>query len=125
MNNIQKRFVLFLVGCIGIRTLFVIIAKNSPVKYLKYMGYIATLPVIGFAYIYLSGTRNTGPEVFGKKIWWNNLRPIHSLLYLLFAYNAITGNTQAWVYLLIDVLLGLFAFLSFHYINGNFSKLMK
>ena len=83
MNNIQKRFLLFLVGCIGIRTLFVIIAKNSPVKYLKYMGYLALLPAIGFSYLFLTGTRKTGLEVFGNKIWWNDLRPLHSLLYLL------------------------------------------
>jgi len=125
MNNIQKRFLLFLVGCIGLRTLFVIIAKNSPMKYLKYLGYIALLPAVGFAYIFLSGTRQTGAEVFGDKIWWNYLRPVHSLLYFLFAYNAITGNTQAWIYLLVDVLLGLCAFMGFHYKNGDFAKLTK
>ena len=27
MNNIQKRFIMFLIGCIGLRSLFVIIAK--------------------------------------------------------------------------------------------------
>ena len=123
MNNIQKRFLLFLVGCIGLRTLFVIIAKNSSVTYLKYLGYAALLPAIGFMYIFLSGARKTGAEVFGDKIWWNDLRPLHSLLYLLFAYNAIIGNTQAWIYLLVDVLIGLVAFISFHYKNGDFSKL--
>jgi len=123
MNNIQKRFLLFLVGCIGLRTLFVIIAKNSSVTYLKYLGYAALLTAIGFMYIFLSGARKTGAEVFGEKIWWNDLRPLHSLLYLLFAYNAIIGNTQAWIYLLVDVLIGLVAFISFHYKNGDFSKL--
>ena len=123
MNNIQKRFLLFLVGCIGLRTLFVIIAKSSSVTYLKYLGYAALLTAIGFMYIFLSGARKTGAEVFGEKIWWNDLRPLHSLLYLLFAYNAIIGNTQAWIYLLVDVLIGLVAFISFHYKNGDFSKL--
>ena len=125
MNDIQKRFLLFLVGCIGVRTLFVIAAKNSPVRYLKYMGYLALLPAIGFVYIFLTGSRQTGAEVFGGKIWWNDLRPIHALLSFLFAYNAIMGNTGAWVYLLIDVLLGLSAFLYFHYKNGDFSKVIK
>ena len=54
MNNIQKRFLLFLIGCIGIRSLFVIVAKNSDIKYLKYMGYLALLPAFGFIYIYFS-----------------------------------------------------------------------
>jgi hypothetical protein len=71
----------------------------------------------------LTGTRKTGQEVFGEKIWWNDLRPLHSLLYFLFAYNAITGNKNSWVYLLIDVIIGLVSFLIFHYYNNDFAKL--
>lgn len=125
MDNLQKRFLLFLIGCIGSRSLLVIIAKNIQVKYLKYMGYLALLVSFGFMYIFLTGSRETGVEVFGEKIWWNNLRPLHSLLYFLFAYNAIIGNRNAWIYLLIDVVIGLFSFLIFHYKNGDFSKLIK
>jgi len=123
MNNIQKRFLLFLIGCIGVRSLFVLVAKNIDMKYLKYLGYLALLPAIGFAYIYLTGSRKTGQEVFGEKIWWNDLRPLHSLLYFLFAYNAIIGNKNSWIYLLVDVIIGLVSFLVFHYRNGDFSKL--
>ena len=125
MNDLQKRFLLFLIGCIGMRTLFVIIAKNSSEKYLKYIGYLALLPAIGFTYIYLSGSRKTGAEVFGGKIWWNNLRPLHAFLYFLFAYNAINGNKNAWMFLLIDVVVGLISFSTFHYYNGDFSKVLK
>ena len=123
MNDLQKRFLMFLIGCIGVRSLFVIIAKYVNTQYLKYMGYIALLPAIGFIYIYLTGSRKTGAETFGEKIWWNNLRPIHSMLYFLFAYNAINGNKQAWIYLLVDVLFGLISFLLHHYVNGDFFKL--
>ena len=122
MNHLQQRFLMFLFGCVGIRSLFVIIARYINTKYLKYFGYLALVPAIGFIYIYLTGTRKTGAEVFGEKIWWNNLRPIHSILYFLFAYNAIIGNKQSWIYLLIDVLIGLISFLIHHYVNGNFSK---
>jgi len=123
MNDIQKRFLLFLIGCIGTRALFVYVAKNIDVKYLPLLGYLALLPAIGFIYIYLTGSRKTGGEVFGEKIWWNDLRPIHSLLYFLFAYNAIIGNNKAWVYLLVDVIFGLSSFLIFHFKNGDFKKL--
>jgi hypothetical protein len=125
MNTIQKRFLLFLIGCIGTRSLFVCIAKNANTTYLKYIGYLALLPAIGFFYLFFTGTRKTGPEVFGDKIWWNNLRPIHGLLYLLFSYNAITGNKFAWIYLLIDLIIGLVSFLGFHYYNGDFNKLVN
>jgi hypothetical protein len=123
MNDIQKRFILFLFGCIGTRSLLVYIAKTTNKTILMYMGYLALLPAIGFFYLFLTGSRQTGAEVFGGKIWWNDLRPIHSILYGLFAYLAITKNKNAWKVLLIDVLIGLFSFLIFHYNEGNFSKL--
>jgi hypothetical protein len=125
MNDIQKRFLLFIIGCIGTRSLFVYVAKNASSKYLELFGYLALLPAIGFMYIYLTGSRQTGAEVFGEKIWWNDLRPIHSLLYFLFSYNAIIGNNRAWMYLLVDVIFGLVSFLVFHFKNGDFSKLIK
>ena len=123
MNTVQKRFLLFLIGCIGTRSLFVYLAKNATEKYLMYMGYLALLPAIGFLYIYFSGARKTGAEVFGEKIWWNNLRPIHSALYFTFAYNAINGNPMAWIYLLIDVIIGLLSFLGHHFYNGDYKML--
>ena len=125
MNHLQQRFLLFLFGCIGIRSLFVIIARYINTKYLKYLGYLALAPAIGFIYIYLTGTRKTGAEVFGEKIWWNNLRPIHSILYFLFSYNAIIGNKHSWKYLLVDVLIGLISFLIHHYTNGDILKLLN
>ena len=123
MNTTQKRFLLFLFGCIGTRTLLVYLAKNVNTTYLQYMGYLTILPAIGFFYLFLTGSRKTGAEVFGDKIWWNDLRPIHGVLYLLFAYNAINGNNFAWIYLLVDVIIGLVSFLSFHYYNNDFKKL--
>jgi hypothetical protein len=125
MNNLQKRFLLFLIGCIGSRFLLVLITKYSPIEYLPIFGYIALVPTIGFIYIYLTGSRKTGSEVFGDKIWWNNLRPIHAILYGLFAYNAINKNTNSWIYLLVDVIFGLISFLLYHYYEGNFIKLIS
>ena len=123
MNTTQKRFLLFLIGCIGTRSLLVYLAKNVNNANLKYMGYLSLLPAIGFFYLFFTGSRKTGAEVFGDKIWWNNLRPVHGLIYLLFSYNAINGNPNAWMYLLVDVMIGLISFLSFHYYNNDFTKL--
>ena len=107
------------------RLLFVIIAKNVSIKILHYLGYLALLPAIGFIYIFTTGSRKTGAEVLGDKIWWNNLRPLHALLYSLFAYNAIQGNPNSWLYLFLDVIIGLVSFLTYHYINGDFHKLIS
>jgi hypothetical protein len=125
MNRTQQRILLFLIGCIGTRAMFVVIAKYINVKYLKYLGFLALLPAFGFIFIYLTGSRKTGPETFGDKIWWNNLRPIHSILYFLFAYNAIIGNKKAWIYLLVDVLFGLTSFLIHHFENGDFTQMLS
>lgn len=114
METIQKRFLLFLIGCIGTRFLLAYIAKIVSTPLLKYMGYLLLIPAFGFLYIYLTGSRKTGPEVFGETIWWNNLRPIHSALYFAFSYNAIIGNRNAWIYLLVDVIFGLISFLGYH-----------
>lgn len=111
MNNIQKRNILFIFGCIGTRSLLVYIAKQTNKFILFLMGLLALFPTIGFFYFYFSGTRQTGAEVFGDKIWWNNLRPIHGTLYGLFAYNALIGNKNAYLYLLIDVIFGFAAFM--------------
>lgn len=123
MNNIQKRFLLFIFGCISIRLLFVYIAKTVDKSYLPILGLLALIPAIGFFYIFFTKSRETGPEVFGEKIWWNNLRILHGLLYLIFAILAITRQSYAWIPLLIDVSIGLLSFLYFHYSNGNFNKL--
>ena len=124
MNTIQRRFLLFLIGCIGSRTLFAIIAKKINIAYLPILGYIALLPAFGFLYIFITGSRKTGLEVGGDKIWWNSLRPIHSLLYFIFAYYAITKNSHAWKVLALDVSFGLLAFIYHHYNAGSFQKLM-
>jgi uncharacterized membrane protein (DUF373 family) len=64
MANIKQRVLLFLILCMGIRSLFVIIAKYINTKYLKYLGYLALLLAIGFMYIYLSGTKETDLGAF-------------------------------------------------------------
>jgi hypothetical protein len=126
MNAIQKRFLLFLIVCIGLRSFFVYLAKTLPNEYLRIMGFISLIPASGFLYIYLTGIRETGEEVFGDKIWWNDLRPIHSFLYFCFAYFAISEKHNiAWKFLLADVILGLSSFLFHHYKVGSFKNLIK
>ena len=125
MNNIKKRFFMFLGLCISTRIFFVYYAKQTDIQTLKRLGYIALVPAIGFMYIYLTGSRQTGAETQGAKIWWNDLRPLHSLFYFSFAYIAINGDqNNAYKALLIDVIIGLISFLMFHHGEGNFKKLM-
>ena len=48
MNELQKRFVLFLTACMGTRLLLAILAKKANKSLLLAMGILALLPVIGF-----------------------------------------------------------------------------
>ena len=124
MNTIQRRFVLFLFGCIFVRVIITILAKYIDPSYLPYMGFVALFPAFGFLFIFLTGSRKTGLEVGGDKIWWNCLRPLHSVLYFLFAYNAFFKNPNSWQFLALDVSIGLISFLLHHYKEGNYYKLL-
>lgn len=122
-NNLKNRLLLFLFGCILSRLVLVVLAKYSSDNILYLMGIGALCISFGFMYIFISGTRKSGPETFGEKIWWNDFRPIHAFLYLLFAVLVFTKwKHYAWIVLLVDVLIGLGAFLYFHQKNGDFQK---
>ena len=124
MNAIQKRFLMFLGGCIPLRLLLVYIAKNIPLEYLPYMGIVTLLPAFGFIYLYLSGQRTVGLETQGAPIWWAPFRIIHGLLYLAFSIYALNRVRTAYRILAVDVILGLGLFLWHHYQEGNFAKVL-
>ncbi len=115
LTEFQKRALMFLLGCMVTRASLTILAKTRT-DFLPILGVLASIISIGFAIIYIFGLRKTGAEVFGKPIWWNNLRPVHSVLYGTFAYLAINKNKDAWKVLAADTLIGLLA-----WINNSFN----
>ena len=123
MKDLQKRFLLFLGGCIPMRLLFVWLAKKMPLNYLPYAGAVALLPAFGFIYLFLTGKRTVGVETQGAPIWWSQFRLIHGFLYFCFAYYAFQRARNAYQYLLADVWLGLGLFLWHHYTSGSFAQL--
>lgn len=105
-----RRVALFLIGCIGTRLALVWCAYRYP-QMLRPMAFMATAIAIGFMYIWANGLRKTGVETFGERIWWDDLRPVHSLLWALFAALAFYGEQNlAWKVLLLDVTIGFSAF---------------
>lgn len=116
MNKLQKRWFLFLTGCLGTRLFLVYLARSASATALQGLGALALLPAVGFWYIYLTGARKTGAEVMGDRIWWNHLRPLHGTLYALFAVMALFEYKYAWIVLLLDVLVGASAFAYHHFV---------
>ena len=124
MNDIQKRFVLFLCLCIPSRLFLSYIIKKIKNKNIRFS--LATLILImgmGFLIIYLGNFRKTGGETFGNKIWWNNLRPIHSFMYLYTSYLIFNNKKNANLIIFYDTIFGLISFFIYHNSNNNFNKL--
>ena len=109
-----NRIFLFLFGCIGVRSLFVYIAKKIDRKHLPKLGLLALIPVLGWLNIYFFNPRNTGPEVFGERIWWNQLRIVHALTYICFAIFAFQQKWFSYMPLLFDVVFGLLSWTIYH-----------
>ena len=117
---LRLRFWLFLLGCIGSRTVFTFLASQASCTWLRLLGGLALGPVLGWFYIIFVERRDTGLEVFGDRIWWGNLRPIHMLLWGFFAYLALgLCHPYAWVVLAVDTAFGLLSFLTHHAQEGN------
>ena len=115
MNDLQKRWAMFLLGCIPTRFLLAYILSKLSQTQLKIAGFVLLLPVFGFLYIYVTGSRKTGAETRGAPIWWNHLRPLHALLYLVSAVLALQANKRAYMPIVIDTLFGLVAFTCYHF----------
>jgi hypothetical protein len=115
-SNETKRIVLFLIGCMGARSLLVYLAYQKSTR--LYVALFTALVAIGFMYIFITGSRKTGPEVFGDRIWWNDLRPVHATLYVTAALMiwSDTYSNDAWKVLLLDLFIGLFAFINKHFL---------
>jgi hypothetical protein len=124
-QTLRIRFWLFLLGCIGSRSVFTAVAAYAPCRLLRLLGGVALLPVIGWFYFIFVGRRDTGPEVFGDRIWWTSLRPVHMLLWGFFAYLALWKcHPSAWVVLAVDTLFGLGSFLAHHAQAGHLKTMV-
>ena len=108
------RAALFLIGCMGARIGAAWAARVAPRDRLPVLGAVAAVIAAGFFIIYAFDLRKTGAEVFGERIWWNALRPVHGTLYATFAILAIQKNESAWIVLAADAALGLAAFVRQH-----------
>jgi hypothetical protein len=116
-KGVKVRIPLFLIGCLGSRTAIAYIVSSLSNKYRLLIASILLAPAIGFAVIYLFRLRRTGEEVFGDRIWWDKLRPFHSLMYFAAALAVYFQEKKAYLLIILDTLVGFVAFCHFHYAN--------
>jgi hypothetical protein len=113
MVSKTSRMYLFLL-CIFVRVLFILIAKNINKNNLPYLGIIALIPAIGFSITYIKDNKI---GAFGGKVWWKNLRIVHSLMYLLFAIYSLQKKSFSYIILVIDLLIGIIFFINNYFIK--------
>jgi hypothetical protein len=111
----RERTALFLIGCMGSRFALAEGARRMQgTEKLANIAPLAFLPAFAFFVLFAFGLRKSGPETFGDPIWWDKLRPLHAILYALFAYTAMKRLPGSWRFLYADVSIGLLAWLAFH-----------
>ena len=107
---------LFLLGCIGTRLALTFgaykLSTISSKSRNKQVGAVAMLIGISFILLWALNLRQTARESTGEltakgnKVWWNYLRPIHGMMWILFGILMYRSYKHAWVVLLLDTLLG-------------------
>lgn len=109
----KYRKLLFIFACLPIRILYIYLAKKASLKYLFYLGIIAIM--IGTSFIYQSkkGKKTGG---FGGPAWWHPVRNIHGILWILFGILAVMRKKQAYVVLIIDIIIGIITFINNYYV---------
>ena len=120
MTPIQKRFFLFLAGCIPARLGLAFAARASGTGILRTaLVVLFSVISIGFLTIFALGLRKTGAETMGEEIWWDILRPVHATLYGMAAVTLAFGqNSASSSLILADTAIGLGSFFLHH--SGNF-----
>lgn len=114
MLTLEKRYLLFLLGCIPLRIIIAIIPLYIDTKFLPYYGLILSLFAIAFFVLYFKQLRMKAFEG-GGDTWWADFRILHGLLYLCAAIYSFQEKILASVPLLMDAILGLVLFIYHHF----------
>jgi len=108
----QKRMLLFTFICIPTRIALAFAAKSVLPKYSKIVSIIAIFIAIAWIYKYFTHDSKTSRGAYGGKVWWNKMRIVHAVIFIIFAILVIQKNPNAWLLLLFDVVIGSIATLA-------------
>lgn len=112
MNRIRSYFMI----CIFVRLLICYLAyKTFHRPYLHQFWYIVFFIIsMSFLYQFITKYRNKG--AFNQDIWWDFLRPFHSILFLISGYLVYIQNDSFIYLLLFDVVIGTIFHIKYRYI---------
>jgi len=99
--------------CIFLRFLlsyFVFVTYNNNYRYIFIIFYL--LAALGLLYHYLNKKRKIG--AFNNIVWWDDLRPIHALLFISTAILLYIKNPYSYILPVIDTIIGLIMYLLIH-----------
>jgi hypothetical protein len=110
----MKPSTLFFTGCVPTRAAlayFSYLVLNDEKFYIYKPYLLVTTFVIGISFmmIYAMDLRKTGIETQGGKIWWNSIRPIHSVIYIMFSIGLLYDIKDIYILLVLDLVLGIYA----------------
>lgn len=109
----SHRWAAFLFLCIPMRLLLVYIAKFGTHIIKKILALALIFPAIAWLYLFFSNSRLNAFEA-GGNTWWNSIRPIHAILYIIACKLLLQNKSNAFLPLLLDVIIGLIAFFHNH-----------
>ena len=102
----KTRLILFFTLCIGVRGGLVYLAwKYAGATWFRILTLLIGLGLIGNGLMRTMGIRKE-KGFSGGEVYWNSY--IHGFLYLLFTLAAYYEMKNAWVFLLMDLFLGIF-----------------
>lgn len=108
----------FILGCIPMRLLIIYLiylVLNNSKKYENERFFLSVLILlIGFSFIYLYFT-NSRLNAFeaGGKTYWAPYRIIHGILYIIGGLMLYNKNMNAYIPLIIDLIIGILIFLKY------------
>ena len=62
---------------------------------------------------------------FGGPVWWNSMRPVHIVLWLLFAVLVARKDERVWMPLALDILLSLIATTNHYFLRPKEVVILK
>ena len=85
----------------------VYVVQKMPIRYMFVLLYL--LLSIGSLYQYRVKTRTIG--AFNNKVWWDNLRPIHALLFLCTSIGLFYKYKYSYMFLIVDTFIGVLGYI--------------